>query len=154
MSLTPEQEAEMYMNIGSMTAKMDGVQKTTKEMADYITGNGTPENGLLFIIHDLQKIHRDCPVQTGAMQEQITALQTANKVDEGIVAGVKAENADSIIIKKSWFKNLPPLAQKAIPWILAATGTGATGGVVLNGKTLMKALLNILLTMFGYEPIA
>jgi hypothetical protein len=80
--MTPEQEAELFIKIGGLDVKIESYHNDTKKALNLITGNGRPEDGILFIVNDIRKMHRTCPVQTGELPDRVAKLEIADAVHE------------------------------------------------------------------------
>lgn len=53
--MTPEQESKLFEDLGEIKANSTINGKQFKELKDVITGNGTPEEGVVFIMAEIRK---------------------------------------------------------------------------------------------------
>jgi hypothetical protein len=113
--MTPEQESQLLQDIGALKANTEAYHSDTKKALNLITGNGRPQDGILYIMTDLRRLHEKCPVITGELPARVAALETADAVHEAKAPTAKKTLKD---IVADIFSN--PVVERAI--IIIITG--------------------------------
>jgi hypothetical protein len=64
--MTDEQEFSLIETVGGLKVNVENYRKDTKKALDLITGNGTPEDGILYIMTDIRRGDKDLKEQSKA----------------------------------------------------------------------------------------
>lgn len=154
--MTGEQEADMFKTIGVIETKLDEYRGATKKALDLITGNGRPEDGILYVMTDLRhqmlsimETHKACPLLTGTLQRDvimpiqrdIEKLEQVNELTGAVAAATKQAKKDTLDIKglKTFWGKATPLLTHWVTWTLITLGAGAWTGWV-NRYPIVKML--------------
>jgi len=118
-------EKQLFEDVGGLKANMETYHNDTKKALDLITGNGKPEDGILYIMTDIRKGIKGLQdwtdkhvCETHKLQdEKIAALeqqQATAKEQEDKAAGAADATKGAVIIKYAGIKDF---IAKAIPFL-------------------------------------
>jgi hypothetical protein len=79
-----DKENELYKILGKIEAKLEEYHTDTQKVLKIITGNGKPEDGMLFILHNVQKTQKECPISQ--------VVEKVNEIDKKIEIQEKTNN--------------------------------------------------------------
>jgi hypothetical protein len=161
--MTPEQETQFAQDIGKLKANVDTYHADTKKALDLITGNGKPEDGILYIMTDIRKGIRDLKDWTiehtcethEQLENRVKALENAaaDKKTEIQAADAVAQAVEgAVVIKYKWLKDsiakiIPILKHPAM--LVAYVLFGGGGTIALNSHNIagsIKALLKFIVS--------
>lgn len=147
--MTSKQESQVFNDLGELKAEVKESRAETKRALNLITGNGRPEDGMLYIMHDVKKslnalhdwikshdiVHTQINGCVQAHDKRLQVIETEKKVKD---AEVKGGNEAISTIKSRIFKVLKnPVVLTAIAGLIA----GLTGW---NKDAIIKVVLTIL----------
>jgi len=112
--MTEETENQLLQDIGALKANIETYHNDTKRALNLITGNGRPQDGILYIMTDLRRLHEKCPVITGELPERVAKLETQGAVNKA---------TENVFVKVwAWIKTHPKISISTGIAILGALG--------------------------------
>ena len=108
--MTPEQEAQVFTDLGKIQANIERYHDDTKKTLNLITGNGRPQDGILSIMTDVRKgveglnvwvrdhglVHTAMNNCFTEQDKRLTTLETGRAVSEAV-----GEVKEEVKIKKT-----------------------------------------------------
>ncbi|HPD18599.1 MAG TPA: hypothetical protein PLF61_02925 [Candidatus Goldiibacteriota bacterium] len=147
--MTPEQESQVFNDLGELKSEVRESRAETKNALNLITGNGRPEDGILYIMHDVRKsltglhdwikahdiTHAQIEACIKTHGERISNIETSEKIKDAEEKGNKqaTETLKHRII--SIIKN---------PVVITAIAGGLATITGWNKDAILKAVLSLL----------
>ena len=136
-------EKQLFEDVGGLKANMETYHTDTKRALDLITGNGKPEDGILYIMTDIRKgiaglkewTEKHVCETHETIEKRIGVLETAANDKKAVTAA----NAGAVVIKYRWLERIKFLWHPLAFVIYVILGSGGT--VALNLKSIIKFLV-------------
>lgn len=138
-----QSEKQLFEDVGGLKANVDTYHKDTKHALDLITGNGKPEDGILYIMTDIRK-----GIKTLNDWTEKHVCETHEQLDKRVKAleltatnktAADIATSGAVVIKYKWLERIKFLWHPLAFLIYFILGSGST--VALNFKAIIKFIV-------------
>jgi hypothetical protein len=143
-----QSEKDLIEDVGGLKANVETYHKDTKHALDLITGNGKPEDGILYIMTDIRKgiagikewTEKHVCETHEALDARVEGLEKSAAAATNKEAGATAATSGAVVIKYRWIERIKFLWHPVAFVIYILLGSGGT--VVMNFKSIIKFLVS------------